>query len=215
MQNREFADGSGLELYDFNARTYDQQVGRFIQIDPLTEESSQESLSPYHFSYNNPIRYSDPDGKCPTCIPLALEALEVGVAAVVIYFTADAAVDGAKKLSNVEFKPMSGPLLMSSFGGASLGDIAKSNGKSQQTTVLIQPKDTKKPAGDGNNSQTKGVIYEVPGEATSPGKPYIGRTKNPKGVTNGSQGSKRIPPPVNYNASDNTAVKKPIIPLIR
>lgn len=63
LQNKEFSDSSGLEIYDFNARTYDQQVGRFIQIDPLTEEGEQESLSQYHFSYNNPIRYNDPSGK--------------------------------------------------------------------------------------------------------------------------------------------------------
>jgi RHS repeat-associated protein len=63
LQEEEFGDGSGLELYDFNARTYDQQIGRFLQIDPMTDE--QEGLSPYHFSYNNPIRFGDPDGKWP------------------------------------------------------------------------------------------------------------------------------------------------------
>jgi RHS repeat-associated protein len=67
IQNKEFTDGSGLEVYDFNARTYDQQIGRFIQIDPLTDEGDQEKLSTYHFSNNNPIRYNDPDGKCPGC----------------------------------------------------------------------------------------------------------------------------------------------------
>jgi len=68
IQNKEFSDGSGLEVYDFNARTYDHQIGRFIQIDPLSDEEAQESLSPYHFGLNNPVRYSDPDGKCPTCV---------------------------------------------------------------------------------------------------------------------------------------------------
>lgn len=67
LQSKEFTEGSGLELYDFNARTYDQQVGRFIQIDPLTDEGGQETLSPYHFSYNNPVRFSDPDGKMACC----------------------------------------------------------------------------------------------------------------------------------------------------
>jgi RHS repeat-associated protein len=62
LQDEEFGDGSGLEVYDFNARTYDQQIGRFLQIDPLLEDG-QESLTPYHFSYNNPIRYSDANGK--------------------------------------------------------------------------------------------------------------------------------------------------------
>jgi len=68
IQNTEFSDGSGLEVYDFNARTYDQQIGRFIQIDPLIEEGNQETLTPYHFGGNNPILYNDPDGECPWCI---------------------------------------------------------------------------------------------------------------------------------------------------
>ncbi len=64
LQSKEFGDGSGLEWYDFNARTYDQQIGRFLQIDPLLEDG-QESLTPYHFAYNNPPSFSDPDGKLP------------------------------------------------------------------------------------------------------------------------------------------------------
>ena len=67
LQSKEFSDGSGLELYDFNARAYDQQIGRFMQIDPWIEVATQEMLTPYQFSYNNPIRYNDPDGKCPFC----------------------------------------------------------------------------------------------------------------------------------------------------
>jgi RHS repeat-associated protein len=67
LQNKEFSDGIGLDIYDFNARTYDQQIGRFIQIDPLFEDG-QESTNPYHFSFNNPIRFSDPDGETPTDI---------------------------------------------------------------------------------------------------------------------------------------------------
>lgn len=65
LQSKEFSDGSGLDVYDFNARTYDQQLGRFIQVDPMTDEGGQESWSPYHFGYNNPVTFSDPDGKIP------------------------------------------------------------------------------------------------------------------------------------------------------
>ncbi len=66
-QEKEFSDGNGLNVYDFNARTYDQQIGRFIQIDPVSDEGEQESLSTYHFAGNNPILYNDADGKCPWC----------------------------------------------------------------------------------------------------------------------------------------------------
>ncbi|MGI8598085.1 MAG: RHS repeat-associated core domain-containing protein, partial [Chitinophagaceae bacterium] len=92
LQSKEFSDGSGLELYDFNARTYDQQIGRFIQIDPMTDEGGQERLSLYHFSYNNPVSFSDPDGKFPIflIIPL-LKAAEVAIVTYVAYKTAEAA----------------------------------------------------------------------------------------------------------------------------
>ncbi|MCS6283663.1 MAG: hypothetical protein HUM72_24330 [Dolichospermum sp.] len=68
LQHQEFSDGSGLELYDFNARTYDPQAGRFIQIDPTPEEGDQSGLTPYHFSGNNPSTFNDPNGKCPWCL---------------------------------------------------------------------------------------------------------------------------------------------------
>lgn len=75
LQSKEFSDGSGLELYDFNARTYDQQIGRFIQIDPESEEADQESWTPYHFTFDNPINHSDPDGTIP--IPLIYRAYRI------------------------------------------------------------------------------------------------------------------------------------------
>jgi RHS repeat-associated protein len=65
IQNREFSDGSGLDVYDFNARTYDQQIGRFHQIDPLADQEGQEIFTPYHYCFNNPVLLTDPDGRHP------------------------------------------------------------------------------------------------------------------------------------------------------
>lgn len=79
LQSKEFSDGSGLDVYDFNARTYDQQIGRFIQIDPTPEDGEQELLTPYHFSGNNPSTFNDPNGKCPWCIGAIVGAVvEIG-----------------------------------------------------------------------------------------------------------------------------------------
>ncbi len=59
----EFDDEAGLNIYYMIARGYDPVLGRFLQVDPLANEFA--GWSPYSYTFNNPLKFTDPTGMSP------------------------------------------------------------------------------------------------------------------------------------------------------
>jgi RHS repeat-associated protein len=59
-------DAANLNLYFYRARYFNPQLQRFISEDPIGLLGG--STNPYPYTFNNPISFTDPSGRCPMCV---------------------------------------------------------------------------------------------------------------------------------------------------
>jgi len=56
---------SYINLLDYGSRRYDPELGRFIQPDSIVPDpSNSQAYDRYAYTFNNPVRYTDPSGYC-------------------------------------------------------------------------------------------------------------------------------------------------------
>jgi RHS repeat-associated protein len=196
-QGQERQDELGLNWDSFKYRNYDYAIGRFMSIDPLSEDYTYNSTYAFQENkmgmgieleglelYNNRGQenrtndYSAIQGITNTVIGMFSSDREVRGAA---FNTVASNMPGIKAIE-VLSKHTAGESLSTSEVIAGVADFinfsaiivgAVEGGGTAKSAVASE-------AGEVSSAGAKsesGLIYKVSGEATDSGKPYIGRTK--------------------------------------
>lgn len=77
----EYVDGT--QVIHMNGRIYDQELGRFLQPDPVIQDPlSAQSWNAYTYVFNNPLAYTDPTGNITFRQVLGIVIMIIGIVVV-------------------------------------------------------------------------------------------------------------------------------------
>ena len=126
-------------------RYYDPLIPRFLSVDPVTAYDSGDMrlFNRYAYAFNNPYKFTDPDGRCPFCNALNLKNQLVNAAE----WTSDKANAVSEKLDKVDVRLEAGvalgPGIESSVsllhGDGQIGFIRV--GEGADMNISLQPKE--------------------------------------------------------------------------
>lgn len=166
-----------------------------MTVDPETE--GQLEFSPYHYSFNNPILYSDPDGRFPFVVPLLpaigaafAEGLAIAGEIAIVSGAAAALTELSLKVgANDSYSPAVS--FARSAGGELTGGKVNANGSKQSSrtssnasTTTGGDEDKKKRNKNSHDAEGNFVLYKVKDPSGKPlkvGKADSDRT-NSKGI---------------------------------
>jgi hypothetical protein len=72
-------ENTGLKVVYRKVKAEPKVVQWFYGVDPLADHPYQVDKSPYAYAWNNPVKLTDPDGRCPICPLLAKGAAGAAV----------------------------------------------------------------------------------------------------------------------------------------
>lgn len=144
-------DGRSGLVY-MQQRYYDPIAARFLSEDPVvTDVATGKQFGRYTYVDNNPYSKTDPDGR--------------------IAIADDVVIGAGVLIVGCAMSPGGRGAISDALSGAAnaLGNLLKSDDNKEPVAT---------PATPGSPGSDKGCVYCVPGDKTSSGKDYIGRSDN-------------------------------------
>jgi len=151
-------------IMDYKARFYLPYLNRFLQPDTIIpDQFNPQSWNRYSYTFNNPIRYNDPDGHCPPGIAILCGAAIGAIAGATISYVRQVATNVSENgwssdaLTKVDTKDIVAAATVGAIAGALIGSgVGASAG-----AALLSPGAAAVATGAGTGMATSAIGYTL------------------------------------------------------